>query len=143
MTHSHGPCITSDLSIIAAALGRSSDARIRSAAAAGQARALLVDLMAAVAGRRRGRESVGAAAHGDARWALGCLEHVVATLEVAPELPPLGAFAARHVVLRHAERKHVHVEARLAALESRCDQAPDLVDHRIGHGKAADRGTGA
>ena len=37
----------------------------------------------------------------------------------------------------------MHVEPLLAALEGRRDQAPDLVDDRIGHGKAADRGAAA
>ena len=84
-------------------------------------------------------EVVAHAANGDARRTCGALEEVVPLFQVLPETVP-----ARHVVLgevrlRHAERKYVHGNVRLAGVERVRRQLVDLEADGVGHGEAADR----
>src|SRR6187200_210090 len=91
-----------------------------------------------VCGRGLGN-SVAASAYPNPGWQAGGLERVVAKLELAPEGRGGVIPAPGEVLLGHAEREDVHMEALLATVQRRRHEAPDLVNHGIGHGEAADR----
>src|SRR5215475_6938512 len=67
------------------------------------------------------------------------LEGGISALQLPPEGPPARISRAGEVLGRHPERKDVHMKAWLTTVQRRRNQAPNLVDHGIRHGKAADR----
>src|SRR5256885_14972196 len=95
--------------------------------------------MATVAAARGRSNSVAPSAYPDARREPGRLEGIISAPEVTPERRPRAALAVRKVLLRHAERVNLHLEALLAAAQGCCHQTPDLVHDGIRHGEAADR----
>ena len=58
--------------------------------------------------------------------------------QIAPERRPLHVIAQREVLVRHAKWEDMNVKSLLPPFQRGIDDAPDLVDNRIGHGVAAD-----
>src|SRR5262245_35266288 len=78
-------------------------------------------------------------ANTDPRRQAGALEGIIGFLEVQPERQPWAFRVRRQVGLGHAEGEHMHGNAVLPLAQGPLAQGIDLIHHRIGHGKAADR----
>src|SRR3982751_3220859 len=74
----------------------------------------------------------------NARGGSGCLDRVIAVLEIAPERVPAAFRMPLQIGVSHAERKDVHLDLLLAGAQRLLGKDVDSIHHGIGHRETTD-----